>query len=66
MIDDQLAAAAEQVSQRFLAGRAVEHVVLLDLDPWQFAALRAEPVARAGQLLFMREKRPARGGPLFA
>ena len=65
MIDDQLAAAAEQVGQRLLAVRSVEHVILLDLDPWQFAALGAEPVARVRQFLFMGEMRLARGGPFL-
>ncbi|MGA9006212.1 MAG: hypothetical protein WB495_04800, partial [Xanthobacteraceae bacterium] len=46
VIDDELALAAEQIGQGFLAVRPFEHVFLFDLFPGQFAALAAEFVAR--------------------
>ena len=48
VIDEQLAAAAEQVGERLLAAGPVEHVALVDLNPGQFAALPAELVAARG------------------
>ena len=35
MVDDQLAAAAEQIGQAFLARRSIENLRLFDLDPGQ-------------------------------
>ena len=48
MVDDQLAAAGEEIGERFGAVRAFENVVLFDSYPGQFAALAAQFVAACG------------------
>ena len=52
----QLAAAFEQIEQAHLAVRAVEDVVLLDLDHRLPAALRGERVARLHVRLLLGEQ----------
>ena len=47
-VDDQLAAAVEQVEQADLAVRAFEHIFLLDRQPGHPPALGGESVAGAG------------------
>ena len=64
VVDDQLAVFAEKLGQRFLAVRAIEHVILLDFLPGQLAALAAERVARARKCFFLREMRLAGNEPL--
>src|ERR1700719_370690 len=64
MLDDQLAATIEEAGQRFPTLRAVENILLFDLDPRQFAPLRAQLVAQAGEFLFLRQMRLASGQPL--
>ena len=64
VVDDQLPAALEQVGQPDLALRAGEAVVLGHLDHRQPAALGAQRVAAAGQLLLLLEQRRAGGEPL--
>ena len=66
MLHDELAAALEQVGQRLLAAGAVEHIVLVDLDPGQRAALLVQALAGLGQFLLMREMGLARGDPFLA
>src|SRR5438105_1719684 len=66
MLDDQLAAAVEQVGERLLALRTIEHIGLFDLDPWQVAPLRAQLVAQTGEFLFLGQMRLARGQPLLS
>ncbi len=63
VIDDQLALAAEQVGQRLLAVRSVEHVSLVDLHPGQLASFFAQRVARFRERLFLGEMRLAGGKP---
>src|SRR5215472_5219656 len=58
--------APEQVGERQLAVRTIEHVGFVDLDPRQVAALLAQRIAGAGELLFMHHQRLARLGPLLA
>ena len=41
VLDDELAAAVEQIGQRLLALRRVEQIGLVDLDPGQFASFGA-------------------------
>jgi hypothetical protein len=65
MLHHQLAAACEQIGQRLLALRAVEHIGLVDLDPGQCAPLFAQPFAGAGVFLFMRQMRFAGFDPFF-
>src|SRR5580658_2998014 len=66
MIDNQLAASTEEICERLLAVGAVEHVVLLDLNPWQLAQLPAQFIVGPGKFLFFRQMRLACGDPLFA
>jgi hypothetical protein len=56
MLDDQLAASAEQIGEGFLPVRPIEDIGLLDLDPRQCPPLAAELVAQAGELLFLAQK----------
>ena len=66
VLDDELAAPVEQVGERLLAVRAVEHVVLLDLDPGQRATFGAQLVAQAGEFLFLAQEFLACGKPFVA
>src|SRR4051794_19915966 len=66
VVDDQLAAAAEQAGQRLFAVRSIEQVILLYFDPGQFTALGTEPVSRPRKFLFVREMRLAQCGPFLA
>ena len=63
VIDDELALAAEQIGQGFLAVRTVEHVSLFDLFPRQRAALAGELVARFRECFLLGEIGLARGDP---
>lgn len=56
VIDDKLAAAAEEVGEGDLAGRAFKLVVLLDFFPGQGAAQAAELIALTREFLFLLEK----------
>src|SRR5258708_1826759 len=53
VVDEQLAAAGEEIGERFFPVRAVENVGLLDFFPGKFAALLAEFVAESCELLFL-------------
>ena len=64
MIDDQLAAAAEEIAERLLSRRRIEHVILLDLDPGEGAPFSAELVAGLGPRLLLGKMRLARRDPL--
>jgi hypothetical protein len=66
MRDDQLAAAFEQVEQRRGAVGSLEHVLLLDRDHRQHAALHVQRVAAAGQLLLLGQQLLASGQPLVS
>jgi hypothetical protein len=66
VVEDELAAALEQVGQVHGAVGALEGVVLLHLDHGQVAALGAEGVAGAGQLLLLGQQVLASGQPLVA
>ena len=66
MVDDQLAAAGEQIGERLRAVRAFEHVVLLDPFPRQFAALPAQFVPFPGEFLFSGQVRQARLQPFVS
>src|SRR5262249_43799058 len=66
MIDDQLAASVEEVGERFLAVRPLEDVLLVDLDPGQFAPLGAHPVAHPGKLFLVGQVEFARLEPFFS
>src|SRR6202023_3069348 len=62
-VDDQLAAAGEQVAQARLAVGPLERVGLLDRHPRHAPTLGGERVARAGQGLLLDEKLLARSLP---
>ncbi len=66
VIDGELAAAAEQVAERALALGPFEDIGLLDLDPGQLPALRAQCVERVGDGALLGEKRLAGVKPLVA
>ena len=51
MLDDKLAACAEEVGQRFLAVRPLEDIRFVDLYPRQFTPRRAYFIPAAGQFL---------------
>jgi len=53
VVDEQLAAAGEEIGERFFSGWPVENILLLDSFPGEFAALFAKFVAQARQLLFL-------------
>src|SRR5436853_6243993 len=56
MINDQLAAALEQISQRLFSVWAIKHIFLLDLDHREFAPSGTKRVALARELLFPRQQ----------
>src|SRR5206468_9823960 len=60
-VDDQLAAALEQVEQAHRPARALEDVVLVDADAGHAPALGGQGVTGAGQLLLLDEE-DATGG----
>ena len=65
VVDDQLAAAVEEVGERLAAVRAVEDILLLDSLPRQFAALSGEGFALPGEGFFLAQQLAARGEPFF-
>ena len=66
MLDDQLAAAGEEIGQGFAAVGPLEEVVLLDLDPGQLAALAGDFVLGAQMRLLLLEQGAAGGDPFLA
>jgi hypothetical protein len=56
----------EQIAQCRFAARSVEQISLFDLDPGQRAPFFAQPVARPGIFLFMRQMGFAGFDPLFS
>ena len=66
VVDEQLAAAVEQLRQRARAVVGREPVLLLDPDPGQLAPLPGQLVAQPGVLLLAREQLVAGGRPLLA
>src|SRR5215831_4385428 len=65
MLHDELTAALEQIAEMLLALDAVEHIVLVDLDPGEFAPRLAQGIASAGQFLFPRHQRLPGFDPFF-
>ncbi len=66
MVDDQLGTALEDVDEAHRAVRAVELVVLVDLDHGELAALGIERIPLPGQVLLLREQLLAGGRPLLS
>ena len=64
-VDDQLAAAVEQVEQARRAVRALEAVVLLHRHPRHPPPLGGQRIAGAGQLLLLDQQLLAGGLPLL-
>jgi len=64
MIDDQLAAAGEEIAESLLSRRRIEYVILLDLDPGECAPFGAKLVAGLGQRLLLGKMRLPRREPL--
>ena len=64
-VDDQLAAALEQVEQARFALGPVEHICLFHGDPRHPPSLGGQRVTGAGQGLFLDEKLLARSLPLL-
>src|SRR5271169_1729743 len=56
VIDNQLAATVEEISQQYFSVWAVEDVLLLDFLPWHLAALAAQLIAQPGELLLLRQQ----------
>jgi hypothetical protein len=66
VVDEQLAAAAEQLRQRARAAVGLEAVLLLDANPRQLAPLPCQLVTQAGVLLLPSEQLLAGGRPILA
>ena len=65
VVDDQLRTAFEDAGERHLPVRAVEDVVLLDLDHRQIATFDVEGVAGTCQLFLLLQELEARGAPIL-
>src|SRR6516162_5315509 len=65
MFDEKLAASVEQIAQRYLSVRSIEHVFLPDLHPRQRLALGSQLVAQSRKLLFPVQQYRASGRPFF-
>jgi len=63
--DHELAAAVEQVHETRRAVRALEDVILGDLDHWQPPAVGVQRVPLPGELLLPGEELLAGGQPLL-
>jgi hypothetical protein len=63
VVNDELRAPFEQIEQISLAVRSLEHIVLVDPDHRQPAALRGQRVSRAGSCFFLHEQLLASGIP---
>ena len=50
--NDQLAAAVEQIGQRFLSVRSVENIFLVDLNPGKFSPRGADRVPLPSKFFF--------------
>src|SRR5438132_13040456 len=65
VVDDELAALAEEIREHLPAILALEDVFLLDPLPRQVPALPAELITTTGELLFRGEKTRAGGDPVL-
>src|ERR1044071_7762585 len=63
MIDDQLTAACEKISQRFFAVWTVERVLLVHFPPRQLAPMSTYFIAQARQFLLASQQILARDQP---
>src|SRR6266851_2728920 len=65
VIDDELGFAAKEIGKRLFSVGAIEDVVFFDFDPGKFAALGAEGITLASELLFGGQQLFASGEPLL-
>src|SRR5438105_3175614 len=65
VVSDQLTSAIEESSQRFLAVRTVEHVLLFNLFPRQLAAPLTQLVSQSRELLLFEQQILAGGQPFL-
>ena len=65
MLNEQLAASLEKIGQRFAAIRALEHVVLLDANPRQFAPPGTDLVPQPGKVFLLLQELFADNEPLL-
>src|SRR5215471_2014470 len=63
VIDDQLTAAVEQLRQGLVSVRPLEYIILAHALPGQLAALLAQPIAHARELLLLDQELLARSDP---
>src|SRR5579862_4328787 len=65
VLHQELTAALEEIAERVLTRRRVEHVILLDAHPGERTPLAGYLIAQARELLFARQQLPALGLPLL-
>ena len=63
VVDDQLAAAIEQIGQSAFAVRPLEHILLFHLDPGKVPARLADLVPQSRELFFLCQQLLARLDP---
>ena len=66
MPDDQLAAPGEQIGKRLAAVRSIEDIALVHLDPRQRPSFGGQPVAQAGEFLFLGQQFLAENEPVVS
>src|SRR6267143_5514780 len=64
MVDDQLAASVEEISQCLFAVRSIECILLVYLGPRQLPAMPTQFITQTGQFLLAREQILSRHKPL--
>src|SRR6202790_1846592 len=65
VVDDELTSAIEKIRECDLAIRAVEHVILVDLYPWQLTPLPAQLIAHPRELLLPGQQLLSSGQPFL-
>ena len=65
MINEELAAAIEQIRERLLSVGCIKGVLFFDFYPRQSQTLAIELVAQMGSFLFLGYQRFARSQPFF-
>src|SRR5262249_36358285 len=66
MLDEELAAAVEQIGERHLSVRPIENVLLLHLDPREVAAFAGQAIAEPRELLLLGQKCGPPGEPFVS
>src|SRR5260370_918859 len=65
MINNQLTASVEEISQRFFPLRSIKDVILVDLDHWQLATSCTERVSLTIEFFFARQQISPRHQPFI-